>query len=556
MLQYAEKCATNLPDHVISHLKEARGLNDKAISEYRIGFCHKHPKYMKDKYERLAIPIRKNGKIINIRFHAVGEVREGDPKTLPYCSGLPEAISLFPEDQLENDAVYLVEGELDALCAISHGLPGITITGGAGAWKDEFTPLFKDKKVNIVYDCDEAGKKGAERIAEILCEVAGVKILDLGLGEGEDLTDWFVTHGKNKEGLERLANKTPIFEKLTPAQEKIRELAKQFKIQSISATELLKKEFPPGQLWVEKGLIPKGGYILLAGPTKEGKTTLSLQLSLHLITKTTFLNQFPIPERARILYLFAENTLPGLRRILQKQVLAAKRFSWEISSENLSDLILQPGHHISFDNKKGIQLTDELIRQHNPDLIILDPISLFTGGDLNKLDTVTRLINNLLDIGIKRDCTWIIVSHYRKPSEQKIDPIYQVIGSSGFGNYCESFLGLERYHDRRSAHYKTLHFLLRQEETPDPITLYRNPETLLFETVAKQEATQRGAKPEDVVRILREKLGGKSSYTTLTSSVAEEFGITKARVGELLREAKEQGLAAKERGKYGKWYAL
>lgn len=537
-----ENYVKTLSDEETQFLKEVRGISSEVIEKYKIGY-HKVKK-------RFVIPITQGERCVNIRLYSPDQ----EPKILPISSG--RSIQLYPEDQFKNNELWLTEGELDALCGISHGLPCVTVTGGAGSWKEEFTPLFKGKKINIVYDCDEAGRKGAEKVAETLHKVAQVKVINLGLKEGEDLTNWFVDYGKSKEELEKLADKTPIFEKLTPAQKKIRELTKEIKIQSISASELLKKDFPPGQFWVEKGLIPKGGYILLAGPTKEGKTTLSLQLSLHLATKTTFLNQFPVPKKARILYLFAENTLEGLKRILQKQVMGAEKFGWEISNENLKNLILQPGHRINFSYEKGIQLTDELIREHSPDIVILDPISLFVSKDLNKLENVTQLVTNLLDIGAKRDCTWIIISHYKKPSEQKMDPIYQVIGSSGFGNYCESFLGLERYHERRSAHYKILHFLLRQEETPDPICLYRNPETLLFETVAKQKAIQAGAKPEDVARVLKEKFGGKTSYSLLTSLVAEEFGITKARVGELLKEAKEKRLVAKERGQFGEWYAL
>jgi len=118
MSRYAEKCASNPPDEFLIHLKEVRGLGDEIINRYHIGLCSKHPNYLRDGYKRITVPIRKQGEVVNIRFQAIGKVKKGDPKNLPYRSGLPEATSLFPEDQLENDVVYLVEGELDALCAI------------------------------------------------------------------------------------------------------------------------------------------------------------------------------------------------------------------------------------------------------------------------------------------------------------------------------------------------------------------------------------------------------------------------------------------------------
>lgn len=211
MLDYAEKYANSLPDHVISHLKEARGLTDKIINRYQIGFCAKHPNYPKDRHERLTIPTRKNGGVINIRFHALGEVEDGGRKSLPYRSGLPEATSLFPEDQLENNVIHLVEGELDALCAISNGLSAITVTGGAGSWKNEWTPLFKRKKVRTIYDCDTAGREGARKVAATLSSIADeVKLIDLGLKDKEDLTDWFVGYDRTKEELEKLISRTKV----------------------------------------------------------------------------------------------------------------------------------------------------------------------------------------------------------------------------------------------------------------------------------------------------------------------------------------------------------
>ncbi len=224
MSQHAKDCATNLPDDVISFLKEAKGLNNETISRYQIGFCSKHPKYP-DKHERLTIPIRKNGKVINIRFHAFGEVKEGNPKTLPYCSGLPEAVSLFPEDQLENDVVCIVEGELDALCAISRGLSAITVTGGAGSWRDEWTPFFRGKKVRIIYDCDATGREGAKKVAAILSTVANeVEVIDLGLNDKEDLTDWFVEYDRTEEELEDIVSKTELMKQSTKAAAKKEEI--------------------------------------------------------------------------------------------------------------------------------------------------------------------------------------------------------------------------------------------------------------------------------------------------------------------------------------------
>ena len=548
----AEIYSKKIPVDLLAKLK-ARGIARRIAKRYCLGWADKHPTFSKSR-NRLTIPVKKKGKYINIRFHSLDG---SEPKDLPYKRKLPYATWLFPEDQLENDTIWLCEGELDSLCGISHHLACVSVTGGAGSWRKEFTPLFEDKIVRIVYDCDEAGGRGADKIAGILLEVATeVKVIDLGLGEGEDLTDWFSKHGRSKEELEELARKTPIFEAPVVINKASERLAKQLAAQSITTRELLELELPQDQYWIGGGLVPKNGYVLLAGTTKEGKTILALQIALCLVTGTTLLERFPIEEKAKVLFLYGENTRNGLQAIQRKQVNAAKEEGWQFIQEDLDNLILQEAKGLMLENVKGAATLDALVAQHKPDVVFIDPISLFTAHDINRLENVTKLVTHLNQIAARRNCSWIIIHHYKKPSKEDTgEPIHKVIGSSGFGNYCESFMGLERAHKQRSGNFKTLYFRLRREEEPEPLHLFRNADSLLYEVVSREEAITSGIKVDDVVRILKEDLKGEASYSVLTSLGKETFGVTKQRIAELLREAKNNALIGKQPGKFGKWYA-
>ncbi len=556
MLKYAKESANNVPDHVISYLKEGRGLNDETISKYQIGFCSKHPNYQ-DRYERLTIPIRRNKRIVNIRFHAIGDVKEGDPKTLPYCRNLPDAIYLFPGDQLENNVNYVVEGELDALCAISRGLPAITVTGGAGSWKDEWIPLFKGKKVRIIYDCDTKGREGAKKVAVILASTANeVKLIDLGLNDKEDLTDWFVEYDRTKEQLEELVSGTKVMtvpRKMTAKQERIRSIAEGLSIESITLEKLLSTKFAPGQFWVNRGLVPKDGFVLLAGLTKLGKTTITLQLCLRLIQgHCIFLRDFEIETAPRILYVFAENSAAGLQNIIKKQL---SGLTWRPSGKDLQRLILQPRGRVLLDNPDGLSVLEELLHIHTPELVVLDPISRFIGKDINEMRNVNRIFDGLRQIG--NGITWLFIHHYRKPARQDINEgIYKTMGSSAFANNCDTFIGLERTDKHRTGLYSTLYFVLRRDRPIEPTNLYWNTENLLFEAVEKRDVLAGGVRVPDVVRVLKEEFKGKAAYSLLTASVAEKFKITQQRVGELLTEAKQLGLVRKEKGHFGRWFSL
>lgn len=188
-----------LSDKNIQFLKERRGISGEVIDRYRLGYNKAR--------KRFTIPVMQGKRCVNIRLYSPDK----EPKILPISSG--RSTQLYPEDQLQNDEVWLCEGELDALCGISNGLNAVTVTGGAGSWKDRYTSLLKGKRINIAYDCDPGGKKGAGRVAQILSRVAQVKVIDLALGEGEDLTDWFVKYKKGKEELKKLAEDTSLYER-------------------------------------------------------------------------------------------------------------------------------------------------------------------------------------------------------------------------------------------------------------------------------------------------------------------------------------------------------
>src|SRR5262249_29174572 len=91
--------------------------------------------------------------------------------------------------------VYFCEGEKDA-DALANQVQLVTTTMSEGAnakWALELTPYFKDRRVVILPDADEPGRKHAHKVAKALYDVAAsVKVVDLfpGRGDGCDVSDW------------------------------------------------------------------------------------------------------------------------------------------------------------------------------------------------------------------------------------------------------------------------------------------------------------------------------------------------------------------------------
>ncbi len=177
-----------------------RGYTDETISKYQLGW---------DGY-RVTIPIRdERGQLVNIRRYkrdSAGNNKflglEGcnEPRIWPLSLPLPEE-------------VVICEGEWDTMIARQHGIENaVTVTSGAGIWEPHFTPLFEGRTVSIIYDNDDAGAKGRERVGRILSNVAQVRLVDLPLDiEKGDVTDWFVAGHRSAEELRTLIQDAPPY---------------------------------------------------------------------------------------------------------------------------------------------------------------------------------------------------------------------------------------------------------------------------------------------------------------------------------------------------------
>jgi DNA primase len=178
-----------------------RGLSKPTLTQHQIGY--------EAKTKRFTIPVRDEaGRLVNVRRYK--PVAEASQKmwNLPGHGSPPHIFPTMPTGRW----VMLCEGELDALLAIQYGLPAVTHTGGVTYWNDAWTTLFKDRKVTITFDCDERGRTESVRRAEALSGVAkAVRVVDLGLGPKEDITDWFVTHGRTAEDLRDLIVGTAVW---------------------------------------------------------------------------------------------------------------------------------------------------------------------------------------------------------------------------------------------------------------------------------------------------------------------------------------------------------
>jgi len=216
---------------VLKWLREVRGITEETVKQFLLGYDG----------ERLWIPISVGGRWVNVRKHSPN--KKSQVKTLSYRSGFG-TVKLWPDTVLKGvDHILLCEGELDCILANQLGFPAMTVTGGAGTWKDEFTEMIKHlKEVDAVYDIDLAGRAGAALVLKKLSKFIGV-LKDVRLPitspANGDLTDYIVTYGATAEDLKTLIKETLQYVETTEELVKKPQKATMQDISHVNRPELL-----------------------------------------------------------------------------------------------------------------------------------------------------------------------------------------------------------------------------------------------------------------------------------------------------------------------------
>jgi len=118
---------------------------------------------------------------------------------------------------IEDQDVFLVEGEKDVGTIEKMGLTATTFVGGAGKWRNSYAEHFIGKSVVILPDNDAPGRAHAQAVAQGLRDVAvSVKVFELpGLpetGDVSDMVEGFEGPAAAGEELSRLAERAELWQ--------------------------------------------------------------------------------------------------------------------------------------------------------------------------------------------------------------------------------------------------------------------------------------------------------------------------------------------------------
>ncbi len=384
-IKQLQQCLT---DKQRAHLRNSRCLSDEVIDRYQLGLHER----------RVTIPVLDaSGQCRNIRrWLDPGLRKNGAAKMLSWEKGRGQPM-LYPVDQLKDSRLCLVEGELDALALISHGIPALTLTAGVTTWPAQLADGFHGKDVTIICDNDEPGLKGAKLRARSLSSagaVVRVAVWPEDRGTGHDVTDELLEHG--------IGSLRQIIDSAVPHVG--------IKVVSMSTVEAEKVE------WLWHPYIARGKLTLIEGDPGLGKSWLSLALASNISRGLQLPNDGPRSGCEATLLMTCED---GLGDTIRPRLDALGADLTKVKAVD------QP---LVFDDV-GLQGIENALRAWQFDLLIIDPLVGYLGGsvDLHKANEVREVMARLADLAQRYRCAVVCIRHLTKSTRSK--SIYRGMGS-------------------------------------------------------------------------------------------------------------------------------
>jgi replicative DNA helicase len=283
--------ATLLGDaEAMDYLLHVRGFTKEIIEKQKLGLKEKVWFREAGESKALVIPYLVGGNVVYAKFRTL------PPKPKDFVSPSGWEAPLYNGEILVEGLgeIIFVEGEADALSLMSNGVLNVVGVPGAGikkaAWIEALDKIAP-KKIYILYDNDNAGKKGAQEIASRIgidkclklilppfeIEVDGEKRL------GKDINEWFTQGGGTLEVFEKLKENAQLFDvtgvtssvdALTQLEDELNgkvDLAPKYVFQWPELNRLIGME--------------DGDVLDIVAPEKVGKTTFGLNILDHMVAQ-------------------------------------------------------------------------------------------------------------------------------------------------------------------------------------------------------------------------------------------------------------------------------
>jgi RecA-family ATPase len=200
----------------------------------------------------------------------------------------------------------------------------------------------------------------------------------------------------------------------------------------------------PTQL-LGKRWICRGGSALWVGSSGLGKSVLCMQAAITWAIAESFFGINPHGEGLKSLIIQAENDQGDVAESIQG---VFKAMNLTDKQKELVMARVTIVRDCTSTGEKFVDRVRRLVEKHKPDLVWIDPLLAFIGGDLSNQETASEFLRNMLNpLSLSAGFAWMLIHHTPKPVRDGIgyqgaDKAYSGFGSSELTNWARSVLTL------------------------------------------------------------------------------------------------------------------
>ena len=311
-------------------------------------------------------------------------------------------------DKIKDErGIVITEGERDADTLAAICVPATSGPSGKDSWPEEFTPLFSDKEVRIIYDVgqDEAALVVARKLSAV---TPYVFILKVPLPNREDdITDYlgqFPNNDAKRDAfLEILAKEEPFDPPPAAAPAAFGKKAFLGSLQGFFIAEI-----PENEPLIEN-LLGREEFLYVGGVKHSHKTSLLMSLGLFFASGKSPWLTFPVPKPGRFLMVQQELGEHEFRKRLRAAILYG---GFDPSVLDRFFPFTGTGDPIKIMTEEGFSRLEDLVKKFYPlDILALDPQASFCTGKEND-DMAQAVLRDRLNLLKTKYRIGIVMSHH------------------------------------------------------------------------------------------------------------------------------------------------